>query len=309
MPVSRSEPGQPMQTIRPAFLPLACFVLLVAGKAASAQAGTLGADTLNQVDDQGRKQGWWRITAPVADKPGYGPGDLVEEGRYRNNRRAGTWKGYWPNGQLRSEITYAGGLPQGGYALYYENGKPEEQGTWDMDRNTGGFKRWYPNGNLAQEFRFDQDGVRNGEQKYYHENGRLAVDVTIKNGREEGLLKRFYANGDLQETVLFSGGEADAGSFVEYPGKQPAAGPLAADGPPAPPRSQEETTNSADFTAEGWNTLYDGQHRLAQQGDYRKGRLWNGKIYRYNKNGILVRVEVYLNGRFVGTAPLTPDDR
>jgi hypothetical protein len=51
------------------------------------------------------------------------------------------------------------------------------------------------------------------------------------------------------------------------------------------------------------------QHRLAQQGEYRNGRLWNGKIYKYDRNGILYRIEAYVNGRYAGNAVLTEDDR
>jgi antitoxin component YwqK of YwqJK toxin-antitoxin module len=292
----------------PAFLPVFGLLVLFAGKAATAQAGTASSDTLNRLDEQGRKQGWWRITAPVDRKPGYDTGAVVEEGCYRNDRRTGTWKGYWPNGRVKSKITYAGGLPQGAYSLYYENGQIEEQGTWDLDRNTGAFKRWHANGKLAQEFLFDQFGTRNGEQKYYHENGQLAVDVTIKDGREEGSLKRYFSNGELQETAQFTAGDATPGSFRTYQSREPGPNP-APPGEASPGKTSNLNTNSAEFRANGWNTLYDGQHRLAQQGQYRNGQLLHGKVYKYDRNGILRRIQVYSNGRYIGNAQLTEDDK
>jgi antitoxin component YwqK of YwqJK toxin-antitoxin module len=282
----------------------------LAGNFATAQAGPVPADTLNQLDAQGLKQGWWRISGPVTDKPDYQAGALYEEGRYANNKRTGLWKRYWPNGRVRSEVTYVKGLPKGSYNTYYQDGSQEEQGSWDLDRNTGSFKRWYNNGNLMQEFVFDQYGTRNGVQKYYHENGSLEVAVNVADGKEEGMLKRYYANGNLEETVNFNGGEADPGSFRNYkPKTAMVAEPVPADAKAAPAKAASEQTNSAVFKVDGWNTLYDDQHRLAQQGNYRKGRLWQGKVYKYDRNGILRKIEVYVDGKYVGKAQLTEDDQ
>ena len=36
---------------------------------AAVQGGTAAQDTLNRVDEQGRKQGFWRIEAPKVEKP------------------------------------------------------------------------------------------------------------------------------------------------------------------------------------------------------------------------------------------------
>ncbi len=300
-----------MRTVRLLHLILAAIVLALPGQGATAQTGTAAAvDTLNKVDSEGRKQGWWQVAGPLSDKPEYRAGTLFEEGRYMDSRRTGSWKRYWPNGKLKSEINYVKGMPKGAYSMYYQDGKPQEQGTWDLDRNTGSFKRWYGNGNPMQEFVFDAYGTRDGLQKYYHENGRLEVEVTLAKGREEGVLKRYYANGDLWETAEFHDGEAAKESFRTFKPKGPEAEPPPAESAkPAPLRSTDEMPNTTDFRADGRNTLYDAQHRLSQQGLFRKGRLWEGKLYRYNSNGILFRIEVYANGRYVGRAPLTEDDQ
>lgn len=266
-------------------------------------------DTLNQVDEQGRKQGWWQMSAPGAGGQDQEPGPVIEEGRYADGRRSGVWTRYWPSGALKSRINYVKGMPRGAYTLYHADGKPQEQGTWDLDRNTGAFKRWHANGKLAHEFLFDAYGTRDGQQKYYHENGQLAVDVTMVKGREEGTLTRHFPNGDIQETVELRNGTVEEGSFRSFTPR----GPLAESAPApeavaAPARTAQETTNATDFRADGYNTLYDRQHRLSQQGHYRKGRLWNGKVYKYDRNGILYRIEVYVDGRYAGKAPFTEDD-
>lgn len=267
-------------------------------------------DSLNQTDGTGRKQGLWRIVAPNADKPGYKDGQLIEEGTYSNGKRAGTWRRYWPNGELMSEITYQMGRPRGPYKTFYPSGKVEEQGSWDLDRNTGKFQRWHPNGQLAQDFSFTADGVRDGEQRYYHENGKLAVQVNVDQGKEDGSLKRYTPDGQLQQVAEFNDGVINAANS-RYIKPVPKAEDVKADpkAAPAPVVTPEETTNAITFRENGFNTLYDRQLRISQQGDFKQGRLWDGKRYNYDKNGILQRIQIFKQGRYAGDAVITDEDR
>lgn len=299
-----------MKSFYAAILPICAVLMLSLGQVARAQANGGQVDTLNALDATGRKQGWWRITAPKEDKPGYSDGQLIEEGRYNNGKRTGLWKRFWPNGKLMSEINYRMGRPVGPYTTYYPDGKTEEQGNWDLDRNTGRFKRWHPNGQLAQDFLFNDYGIRDGVQKYYHENGQLEVEVAVKEGKEDGTLKRYYANGDLQQVAQFSGGvinEANS-KYIKPVHKVDAPKPDAS-AMPAPERKPEEVPNAMVFRENGYNTLYDRQLRLSQQGEFKAGKLWNGKYYRYNPSGELYRIEVYQDGRFAGTALITEEDK
>ncbi|MBL7981674.1 MAG: toxin-antitoxin system YwqK family antitoxin [Flavobacteriales bacterium] len=266
-------------------------------------------DTLNRVDEMGRKQGYWKFVAPATEKPGYPDGALVEEGRYANSKRVGVWRRYWPNGKVMSEINYQMGRPKGEYKTFYPNGKVEEQGTWDLDRNTGKFQRWHPNGQLAQDFVFNAYGVRDGEQKYYHENGKLAVQVTVEEGKEDGTLKRYTADGQLQQVAEFNDGVINAANS-KYIRSVPKAEEVKVDpkAPAAPEVSATETTNAVAFRENGYNTLYDRQLRISQQGEFVNGRLWDGKRYIYDANGILSRIQVYKGGRYAGDAVITPED-
>jgi len=299
-----------MVHLRPRIRKTAIYLVLVLANTLAAQANGMAQDTLNRLDELGRRQGWWRVTAPAPERPGYQDGQLVEEGRYTNSKRIGLWRRYWPNGQVMSEITYAMGRPKGTYRTFYPSGKVEEQGTWDLDRNTGAFKRWHPNGQLAQDFTFDQYGTRNGVQRYYHENGQLEVEVNIKDGKEDGTLKRYYANGDIQQVAQFNGGVINESNskWIKPVNKdaEPKPDPAAK---PAPTRSEEEVTNAVLFRENGYNTLYDKQLRITQQGQFHNGILFDGKVYKYGKNGVLSRIDVYVAGRYAGQGVITDDDK
>jgi len=284
-----------------------CFSLTVGSSFAQANSAQ---DTLNRVDEMGRKQGYWKFVAPESEKPGYPNGALVEEGRYTNSKRIGVWRRYWPNGTVMSEITYQFGRPRGEYKTYYPNGKVEEQGSWDLDRNTGKFLRYHPNGKLAQDFVFNAYGVRDGEQKYFHENGQLAVLVSVEEGREDGTLKRYTADGQLQQVAQFDDGVINAANS-KYIRSVPKAEDVKVDpkAPAAPVVTAAETTNAVAFRENGYNTLYDRQLRISQQGEFQHGRLSDGKRYTYDGNGILTRIQIYKDGRYAGDAVITDEDR
>jgi antitoxin component YwqK of YwqJK toxin-antitoxin module len=289
---------------------LLCAAVLLLGGSMRAQAVPVHQDTLNRVDELGRKVGHWRSMAPVAGKPGYPDGSIVEEGRYANGKRVGPWKRYWPNGRVMSEVTYRMGRPQGPYATYYPTGKLEEQGTWDLDRNTGRFQRWHPNGRIAQDFVFNAYGLRDGEQKYFHENGQLAVQVTIVDGKEDGTLERYTPDGQLQQVARFNQGVIDAAnSRYISPAPRAAEVKVDANAPQAPVVTTGETTNAIVFRENGFNTLYDRQLRISQQGEFLSGRLLDGRRYLYDESGMLTHIQVYKAGRYVGDAPITEEDR
>jgi antitoxin component YwqK of YwqJK toxin-antitoxin module len=286
------------------------LALCLAAGSSFAQATTASPDTLNRVDDMGHRLGHWKVFAPVADKPGYAQGALVEEGRYVGGKRVGLWRRYWPNGNTMSEITYQMGRPRGGYKTYYPSGKVEEQGSWDLDRNIGKFQRYHPNGKLAQDFVFNEQGVRDGEQKYYHENGQLAVQVSVEEGREDGTLKRYTADGQLQQMAQFNDGVINAANS-KYIRSVPKAEDVKVDpkAAPSPAVTPTETTNAIAFRENGQNTLYDRQLRISQQGEFVNGRLFDGKRYTYDANGLLTRIQMYKGGRYAGDAVITDEDR
>lgn len=39
---------------------------------------------------------------------------------------------------------------------------------------------------------------------------------------------------------------------------------------------------------------------LKCDGEYRNGILWNGKHYVYDKNGLLIKIEIYKEGKYAG---------
>jgi len=259
---------------------------------------------INATDSKGQRQGYWIILGSMLDNREYKPESKVEEGNYSDNRKEGLWKKYWPSGVLRSEITYSGGMPAGVYTLYYENGKVEEHSQWENSRNHGEFKRFYLNGNPQQHFYFAENGKRNGLQKYYHENGKLAMEVNVQNGQESGIMRRYNTDGTLMEEKSFENGVLKTSATKKYNQSKHSA-PIVKD--PYDENVGKESKIIADkpnkaqlFKPNGFNTLYDRNGSATQSGEFMNGRLYDGKWYRYNTDGILIRIEIYKGGKFIG---------
>jgi antitoxin component YwqK of YwqJK toxin-antitoxin module len=268
---------------------------------------------LNATDSNGQRQGYWIILGSMIDDREYKPEAKVEEGNYSDNRKVGLWKKYWPSGTVRSEIYYVGGRPEGEYTLYYENGKVEEHSQWESNRNKGEFWRYYVNGNPQQHFYFGDNGKRNGLQKYYHENGKLAMEVNVVNGQESGIMRRYNTDGSLAEEKSFENGVLKSGGAKKYKEVNVVASPVK---DPYDSSVGKESKVTADkpnkaqpFKPNGFNTLYDRNGAVTQSGEFMNGRLYDGKWYRYNSDGILIRVEIYKGGKFIGLGVIGENEK
>jgi len=264
----------------------------------------------NATNPDGRKTGPWVIKGADSPKPGYAPSAKVEEGSYENGRKVGIWKTYYPSGQIKSEITHVSGRPKGPYKTYYENGQIEEQGNWALNKQTGNFKRYYENGQVSQNFTFNESGKRDGKQVYYHENGQVMIEGSWAGGKEDGEIKEYFADGSVKSIRVFNGGQMDASKSTF---KEPATPQAAVKSEPEPVKdasNKVKTTvkvtssvakpNTELFDGNGEHTLYNKDRQIFQKGLFKDGRLYNGKVYRYDDNGILTNIEMYQKGKYIG---------
>lgn len=285
---------------------LICFVL-----SAKAQTPELyGKDTINKTDIEGKKQGKWVLFGK--HKPGtcYSADQKTEEGKYADNRKAGTWVEFYCNGNMRNKLTFTNGRPDGYAIMFHENGKISEEGNWKTNRWVGNYKLYYENGQVQHEFVFNPNGKRDGTQKYFHENGQLAIEGNFAGGKETGLIKEFYENGDVKAEKNYAEGNVDLASIKEFEPKKPmpkkSEEPV--DNAPIVKLKEDEKPNEADkkgkttgpLVLNGQQILYNKNKQITKDGIFKDSRFMEGKAYMYDDNGILQRVAVYKNGVYVG---------
>lgn len=263
-------------------------------------------DTINRQVD-GKKEGYWIIWANMRNLPDYKPNDKVEEGNYKSNRKIGMWKSYYPNGVLKSEIEFKNGRASGTFKTYYANGQIEEQGNWKGRVYTGNFKRWYPNGELAQEKEFNETGKTEGKVVYYHSNGQVELEFNTSNGVESGTATRYYPNGDVKEVIEYgtdgvvANREEKERVNPEVKLEEETSGTgIAAEGE----QNEVDKRITGEQIEDGYHKTYNENKDILMDGEFKNGKLWNGKHYIYDENGLLERIEVYKDGKYVGNGVL-----
>lgn len=267
----------------------------------------VGKDSLNKIDIAGKKQGKWILRGK--HKPGtcYQPDQKIEEGKYGDNRKTGSWIEYFCNGNMKNKLTFVNGRPDGYAIMYHDNGKISEEGNWKISKWVGNYKLYYDNGQIQHEFVFSPAGKRDGPQKYFYDNGTVAIEGNFSNGKESGLIKEFYENGDVKAEKNYADGAVDLASIKEFQPKKPLV--IKSDNPvenaPKIVLKPDEKPNEAvgkkgPIILNGQYTLYNKSKQITKDGVFKENRLMDGKAFIYDENGILTRVSVYKGGVYVG---------
>lgn len=268
------------------------------------QSFTWNGKEVNKTTPEGKKTGYWVILGKTNKSLGFADEAVMEEGEYDNNKKTGIWKTYYPNGKVKSEIEYKNNRPNGVFKTYYDNGQVEEEGNWKGTYYTGNFKRFYANGQLAQEKNFNTAGKTEGPQKYVYENGVVELEYNTKNGVEEGKMVRRYPNGDIKEEKDFAGGAVKPGTDKQYemvnPEKKVDLTPGLKDKNAT--ATTDKPNEATKLVKDGYNKLYNSNKQISEDGEFKGGKLLNGKKYIYDKNGLLDKIEIYKNGKYAGDA-------
>src|SRR5665647_3960367 len=86
-------------------------------------------NTANQVDAQGRKQGFW--TKKDAD------GRLLYQATFKDDKPVGEMKRFHPNGKVKAEMIFEAGTGISNAKLFDEQGSLIAQGKYDGQKKTG----------------------------------------------------------------------------------------------------------------------------------------------------------------------------
>ena len=129
--------------------------------------------------------------------------------------------------------------------------------------------------------------------------------VSVVDGKESGEMKRWFPNGDIKESKVYNNGVVDEASIKVF---EPKKAPVVVEEIPDVPvkvtvaPAKTEKTNISVFKANGRNTLYNRNMQISQSGIFKNGKLKDGKWYRYSKDGILEKIEMYKSGKYIGDA-------
>lgn len=259
---------------------------------------SLYAQKNNKTDKEGKKQGRWIYFGKDRPEAGYPENGKIEEGTYQDDRKQGFWTKYHTDGKtpkLKGE--YENNRPKGRYTKYYENGKVKEQGTFERDKYLDTLKRYHENGELEYVAFYNEEGKEEGAVTYYYANGQVEFEYISKEGKPSGKAIRYYENGDIKEILSFNADGSLAGEPIQRKMVHP---PVVVKDPGASTETTKKIiapkTKDGKFDPNGYNKVYNANDELEQDGDFKDGRLFNGKMYVYDSDGLLLKVKIYKNG-------------
>ena len=243
----------------------------------------------NKTDDNNRKQGHWIFTNKTRGLPGYKKDQIVEEGDFENSRKTGTWTFYFNNGKIKHTLTYVNDKQSGPANFYYKNGNLREKGVWKNNRWVGNYERYYSNGNLENEFKYNNQGLKNGLQKFYHKNGKLKASGTWENGNEGKDIHEYRENGEAN-TDRFKAGST-AVNEIENNDTTPKNEKIIV--------KRKSNKNIITFDGNGYHEFKDRKGRNIRVGEFTNGYLFEGKIYEYDKKGKITITKIIEKGKII----------
>ncbi len=203
--------------------------------------------------------------------------------------------GYWVLAQDKLNQVDRNGLKQGHW-IYYGKDRPEsgitlegkvEEGSYINDRKEGIWIKYHQDG---QTIKLIGNYVNNrpcGIYKKYHENGVLKERGFFEKNLFKDTLFRFANTGDTTEVIVFD----QLGKVVDTVCFSPVINqPIVCSYP------STKTITIKNYRPNGKNKIYNEDKQLIQEGLFKDGKLWDGKVYVYDRDGILLRVEIYKSG-------------
>lgn len=254
---------------------------------------------INQKDANGLKQGRWVYFGKDLPAEGIPAEGKVEEGSFKDDRKEGTWIKYHNDGvtpRLKGEYSF--GRPKGKYVRIYPNGVIKEQGTFEKNQYHDSLTRNYENGVVEYKANYNGAGKEQGTVKYYHPNGKEAFVYEAANGVPSGKATRYHENGDVKEVIYYNAAGTVEKSQVYEPVhpmitvKDPGASEKKA------PPVGDGKVNGGTFKPNDYNKVYNTEGEISQDGDFKNGKLWDGKLYIYDKDGILLKVQIFKLGKY-----------
>ena len=154
--------------------------------------------TINQVDDQGRKQGYW-------EKKGEN-GKVKYKGQFENDVPIGEFTYYDEKGVLASKMEFISS-DSARATHFHSNGTKSGEGLYVNKKKEGKWQLYDSKGVLASEQVY-HEGLKHGEQVIYNLDGSISRQTYFVNDVENGYRKTYDSQG-----VLLTEGEIKDGNM------------------------------------------------------------------------------------------------
>lgn len=145
------------------------------------------------------------IALPMA-----GQNQLDEQGR-----KTGPWKVDYPNGRTLYEATFLEGKPVGEMIRYYDNGGIRARMMFDSILDRSYTHLFYPGGKKAAEG-WHVEQKKDSVWTYYSQfDGSIRIREPYVNGMLHGIVTLYYSSGEISEKVSWEE-QKKQGAWIQY---------------------------------------------------------------------------------------------
>ena len=254
-------------------------------------------DTLNQKIN-GMKQGYWIVYGRDFPNKGYPDNGKIEEGPYLDDRKHGFWIKYFDDGASpRLKGNYRNGRPYGEFEKFHRNGVSAQKGNYQNKKMVGDFEIRNEDNVVTQRKTFNKDGKEDGKVEFFYDDGTRQMVVNKKDGVSTGEGVWYYPNGDVKKVVKY-GENGEVLSTEEKDRVNPPKGEESNSGSGGPPGNKGIRKDGKPFERDGYNKLYNDNDEIWMDGKFKNGKFWEGKLYVYDSDGILLKIEVWKEGKY-----------
>ena len=106
---------------------------------------------------------------------------IAEKGNFKNGRRSGGLRAYFPSGRIHWEAIYHNGLIKGPAQEFYSNGKVYRSLNYLEGEKNGKYKVYYEDGSIEIEGGYFY-GMRYGIWKFYSPEEQILEEIEYKDG-------------------------------------------------------------------------------------------------------------------------------
>jgi antitoxin component YwqK of YwqJK toxin-antitoxin module len=160
---------------------------------------------INKVDDQGRRQGLWKVYDAG--------GELKFQGVFVNDHPMGKFLYYYPNGNRKAEVTYLDSGKVDYTTMFHPNGKLMARGKHSGQKKDSTWQYFSEeDGSLVSEEIYAGGGGQ-GVWRTFYSSGQVAEEITYRNGIKDGPCTRYFTDGTVKSTCTYVNGMLE-GLFV-----------------------------------------------------------------------------------------------
>ena len=128
------------------------------------------------------------------------------ECRMKDNKQNGTFKRWYPSGQLANQCEFKDNKLDGLYQTWYESGQKQSEEFYKNNQRNGLQRLWYTSGQLFSEYKCI-NGETDGLYQCWYTNGQKEMESYFKNGISHGSYQRWNRSGQKEKECYYSNGK------------------------------------------------------------------------------------------------------